>query len=140
KLGITQAAGAGLARLKGMQMAKGGQSTASIYFTKKKHPEADLCRVRTPGKIVVPATDDPAAEEAMISAISRYANSQNAVKQSDLSANAPFHVELEKISNRVYCPDGVGRWFYERAAGSYPTMLAREGTTPTRYRNLKTVV
>ena len=40
----------------------------------------------------------------------------------------------------TYCPDGVGRWFYERAAGSYNTLLAREGSTPARYRHLKTVV
>jgi len=140
RLGRTGDGGPGIAWLKGMQIVNGGQTTASIYFTKKKHPETDLGRVRVPAKIVVLKTDDPAAEEAMISDISRYANSQNAVKQSDLSANAPFHVELEKISNRVYCPDGVGRWFYERAAGSYTTMLAREGTTPTKYRNLKTVV
>ena len=30
-----------------------------------------------------------------------------------------------------------GRWFYEQAAGGYKTMLAREGTTPARLKNLK---
>src|SRR2546430_9592032 len=54
-------------------------------------------------------------EEALISEISRYANSQNAVRQSDLSANKPFHVDVERLSLSVYCPDGVGRWFYERS-------------------------
>jgi hypothetical protein len=34
----------------------------------------------------------------------------------------------------------VGRWFYERAAGSYSTMLAREGITPARLRQLKETV
>jgi hypothetical protein len=62
------------------------------------------------------------------------------VKQSDLSANKPFHIEIEKLSMTTYCPDGVGRWFYERAAGSYSTMLAREGTTPARLKHLKQVV
>jgi hypothetical protein len=62
------------------------------------------------------------------------------VRQSDLSANSPFHVEMENLSNTVYCPDGTGRWFYERAAGSYKTMLAREGSTPTKYRALRTIV
>src|SRR3546814_1419038 len=80
------------------------------------------------------------AEEALISDIARYANSQNSVKQSDLSANKPFHIEMEKLALTTYCPDGVGRWFYERAAGSYKTMLAREGTTPARLKHLKTVV
>lgn len=80
---------------------------------------------------------DPIKEEALISDISRYANSQNAVRQSDLSANKPFHVEVEKLSRTVYCPDGVGQWFYERAAGSYNTLLAREGSTPARLKTLK---
>ena len=72
--------------------------------------------------------------------ISRFANSQNAVKQSDLSANKPFHVEIERLSLTVYCPDGTGRWFYERAAGSYSTMLTREGTTPTKLKALKDAI
>ncbi|VXB25660.1 conserved hypothetical protein [Luteimonas sp. 9C] len=130
----------GLAWLKGMQIVNGGQTTASIYFTAKKHSGVDLTKVRVPAKVIILKSDDSAAEEAMIADISRYANSQNAVRQSDLSANTPFHVELEKLAATTYCPDGVGRWFYERAAGSYSTTLAREGATPARYRQLKSVV
>lgn len=139
-LGQTKQGGPGIAWLKGMQIVNGGQTTASIYFTKKKYPDTDLKKVQVPAKVVVLKSDNAAAEEAMISDISRFANSQNTVKQSDLSANSPFHVGLEKISNSVYVPDGVGRWFYERAAGSYTTMLAREGSTPAKYRDLKTKV
>jgi hypothetical protein len=62
------------------------------------------------------------------------------VKQSDLSANKPLHVELEKLALSTYCPDGVGRWFYERAAGAYTTMLAREGSSPARLKHLREVV
>jgi hypothetical protein len=80
---------------------------------------------------------DPTEEEALISEVSRFANSQNSVRQSDLSANKPFHVDIERLSLSVYCPDGVGRWFYERAAGSYNTVLAREGTTSAKLRQLK---
>jgi hypothetical protein len=96
--------------------------------------------VRVPAKIIVLHSKDVAAEEALISDISKYANSQNSVKQSDLSANKPFHVELEKLALSTYCPDGVGRWFYERASGSYNTTLAREGATPARLRQLRGVV
>lgn len=128
----------GILWLKGMQIVNGGQTTASLYFTKKKAPEIDLSRVRVPAKIVVLRTDDPAGEEGLIADISKYANSQNAVKLSDLSANKPFHVRIEQLSLATFCPDGVSRWFYERAAGSYNTMLAREGTTPARLRKLKT--
>ena len=119
-----------------MQIVNGGQTTASIYFTKKKYPEINLARVRVPAKIIVLHSVSMELEEALISDISRFANSQNAVKVSDLSANKPFHIELEKLALSTYCPDGVGRWFYERAAGSYNTMLAREGATPARLRQL----
>lgn len=45
--------------------------------------------------------------------------------------------EIEKHANTIYCPDGIGRWFYERAAGSYNVMLMREGTTSARLRQIK---
>lgn len=127
----------GIAWLKGMQIVNGGQTTASIFFAKRKYQEIDLSKVRVPAKIIVMKQEDPVKEETLVSDISRYANSQNAVRQSDLSANKPFHVEIEKLSLSTYCPDGIGRWFYERAAGSYNTLLTREGTTAARLRALK---
>jgi hypothetical protein len=139
-LGKTADGGPGILWLKGMQIVNGGQTTASIYFTKKRLPEIDLRYVRVPAKVIILHSQDSLKEEVLISEISKYANSQNAVKQSDLSANNPFHVEMEKLALSTYCPDGVGRWFYERAAGSYITMLAREGSTPARLKRLKEVV
>lgn len=130
----------GILWLKGMQIVNGGQTTASIFFAKKKFPDTDLSKVRVPAKIIVMKEEEPAKEEALVSDISRFANSQNAVRQSDLSANKPFHVDVERLSLNVYCPDGIGRWFYERAAGSYNTLLAREGTTPAQLRKLKDAV
>lgn len=140
RLGKPGDGSAGIAWLKGLQIVNGGQTTASIYFAKKKYPDTDLSRVRVPAKIIVMRAQDSAKEEALVSDISRFANSQNAVRQSDLSANKPFHVEIEKLSRSVYCPDGVGQWFYERASGSYNTLLAREGTTPTKLKALKDAI
>ena len=140
RLGKTGDGSAGIAWLKGLQIVNGGQTTASLYFTKKKYPDTDLSHVRVPAKIIVMKTEDAIKEEALVSDISRFANSQNAVKQSDLSANKPFHVEIEKLSRSVYCPDGVSQWFYERAAGSYNTLLTREGTTPAKLKALKDAI
>ena len=140
RLGKPGDGSAGIAWLKGLQIVNGGQTTASIYFAKKKYPDTDLSRVRVPAKIIVMRAQDSTKEEALVSDISRFANSQNAVRQSDLSANKPFHVEIEKLSRSVYCPDGVGQWFYERAAGSYNTLLAREGTTPAKLKALKEAI
>jgi hypothetical protein len=140
RLGKPGDGSAGIAWLKGLQIVNGGQTTASIYFAKKKYPDTDLSRVRIPAKIIVMRAQDSVKEEALVSDISRFANSQNAVRQSDLSANKPFHVEIEKLSRSVFCPDGVSQWFYERAAGSYNTLLAREGTTPAKLRALKEAI
>lgn len=137
KLDRTSDGSPGIIWLRGMQIVNGGQTTASIYFAKKKHSDTDLTKVRVPAKIIVMKEEDPAKEDALISDISRFANSQNAVRQSDLSANKPFHVDVERLSLTVYCPDGTGRWFYERAAGSYNTLLAREGTSPAKLRALR---
>lgn len=136
----TEDGSTGISWIKGMQIVNGGQTTASLFFSKKKYPEIDLSRVRVPAKIIIMREEDPSKEESLVSDISRYANSQNAVKQSDLSANKPFHIEVERLSLTVFCPDGVGRWFYERAAGSYNTLLARDGNTPARLKALKEAV
>lgn len=139
-LGRTDDGGPGILWLKGMQIVNGGQTTASIYFTRKKSPEVDLRRVRVPAKIIILKSRDTIEEEGLISDISKFANSQTAVKLSDLSANKPFHIEMEKLALSTWWPDGVGRWFYERAAGSYNVMLAREGTSQTRLQKLKEAI
>lgn len=138
--GRTADGAVGISWIKGLQIVNGGQTTATIFFAKRKHPDIDLNAVFVPAKIIVMNEKEEAQEEALVSDISRFANSQNAVRQSDLSANKPFHIEIERLSLSVYCPDGVSRWFYERAAGSYNTMLSREGTTPARLKALKDAI
>lgn len=126
----------GIAWLKGMQVVNGGQTMASIFFTRKKLA-VDLSKVRVPAKIIVLRQTDEVTEDALIADISRFANSQSAVKASDLFANKPFQVEMEKLAMTTYCPDGTSRWYYERAAGSYKVMLDREAKTPTDRRRLQ---
>lgn len=127
----------GISGLRGMQIVNGGQTTASLFFTSRRSPDVDLSRVRVPAKIIILRSGGGINEEGLISDISRYANSQNAVRTSDLSANKPFHIRMEQLADTTYCPDGSSRWFYERAAGSYSTMLARKGTTQAQLRKLK---
>ncbi|MBH3432643.1 AIPR family protein [Pseudomonas citronellolis] len=136
RLDRTKDGSLGILWLQGMQIVNGGQTTASLYFAKKKQPDINLENVRVPAKIIVLKSGNADAEE-LISNISRYANSQNVVKQSDLSANKPFHRELEKLSMRTFCPDGVGRWFYERSAGSYKVMLEKDAATASQKKKLQ---
>lgn len=127
----------GISWLKGMQVVNGGQTMASIFFAKKKNPDVDLRAVRVPAKLIVLRRSDVVTEDALIADISRYANMQSAVKGSDHFANKPFHVALEKLAMTTYCPDGVSRWYYERAAGSYKVMLEREAKSAADLRRLQ---
>lgn len=139
RLGSTEDGGTGLAFLKGIQIVNGGQTTASIHFASRdREIKANISRVRVPAKIIVMRGGvDSAAEDELIGQVSRYANTQTSVKQSDLSANSSFHVAIERLANVTVCPDGKGRWFYERAAGSYQTLLLREGTTSAKKAAIK---
>lgn len=132
--------GVGISFIRGLQIVNGGQTTSTIYFASRDDRTIDLSHVMVPAKIIILKGKDDTVREGLISAVSRYANSQNAVKVSDLSANRPFHVQLEKLANETWCPDGGTRWFYERAAGAYNVMLLREGTTPAKRRQIKETV
>lgn len=126
----------GISLLKGLQIVNGGQTTSSIYFAARERRSLDLGNVMVPAKIIVLKSSDEDSREELIRKISRFANKQNAVKDSDLSANRPFHRQLEKLANDIWCPDGVGRWFYERAAGAYQVMMLREGSTPAQKKKI----
>lgn len=130
----------GLSFLKGLQIVNGGQTTSTIYFASRDDRTIDLSHVMVPAKIIILKGSQEDARERLISNVSRFANSQNAVKMSDLSANRPFHIQLEKLANETWCPDGATRWFYERAAGAYNVMLLREGTTPAKRLKLKEMI
>lgn len=126
----------GLRYLKGVQIVNGGQTTASIHRSWKLK-EADLSKVFVPAKISRIRED---RLEEMVSLISKYANSQNSVQPADFSANDPFHIEIERLAERVWCPDQRGRWFYERARGSYQVALFRGGDTPAKKKKLKETI
>jgi hypothetical protein len=115
----------GILELQGMQIVNGGQTTASIHRAAKEFG-ADLANVYVQGKIV---TVEAARFNDVVPLISRYANSQNKVTDTDLQANHRFHVGLERVAKREWTPDQTSKWFYERARGSYQTARSREGTT-----------
>jgi hypothetical protein len=115
--------------VRGLQIVNGGQTTASIHRAWKTD-RADVSRVMVQAKLAV---IDSGHEEEVVREISRCANTQNVVQMADFSANDPFHVTLEGLSRRVWCPGEQGRWFYERARGQYQEEKAK-ASTPARQR------
>ena len=112
------------------QIVNGGQTTASIFHALKKE-KIDVRQVVVQMKLTV--LKNPADVPEIVPLISRYANSQNTVKNTDIAANGPFHQALEKQSRMNFTPpisglDRGSHWYYERARGSYLDDKARQGT------------
>lgn len=101
--------------LRGLQIVNGGQTTASLHRAHFKD-RLSLDNVEVPVKIIRVTNGDLAE---MVGSVSRAANRQNTVQQADFSSNDPFHQEVEALANNCWLESGRGRWFYERARGSY---------------------
>ena len=103
-----------------LQIINGGQTTASMTSAVLKD-KLPLDNIFIPMKLTVIKNDD---YDTMIQNISRYANSQNPVKEADLFSNHPFHRTFETLSKKVAAPiygDNVNNtfWYYERSRGKY---------------------
>lgn len=120
-------------KIKGLQIVNGGQTVASIHRA-AKIDKADLTNVYVQAKITIV---DSGKLEEIVPLIARYANSQNKINEADFSANEPYHVELERLSERIWTPGEQSRWFFERARGQYQVSKFREATTPARKRKFE---
>lgn len=109
------------------QIVNGGQTTATLYHT-KKHLKKSLTDIYVQVKITVLRKTDN--YPILISNISRYANSQTAVKPSDFWTNDSYLIEIEKLSlrNHVQIEGSFIYYFFERMAGQYKETSARIGT------------
>lgn len=114
-----------------LQIVNGAQTTASIASVPAER-RASLASIFVPMKLsVVP----PQVATEIVPLISRFANSQNAVRESDFFANHEFHQRIEEISRRLLAPaiDGSqvqSHWYYERARGQH--LNDQAGMTPAR--------
>ncbi len=110
------------------QIVNGGQTTASIYNALQTG--VDISQVNVQIKLTV--IRDQSKTEEMVGFISKYANSQNKINMSDFSANDPYHIEMARLSEKIYVPSENGkstlRWYYERARGQYMVDVNRQPT------------
>jgi hypothetical protein len=102
-----------------LQIVNGGQTTASLAAALLDNA-ADLDGVLVQVKLVEVGGD---LLDEMVPNISRYANQQNAVQQSDLSSNHDYLRAMQEASRAEWTPASAkGRptkWYFERARGSY---------------------
>lgn len=109
------------------QIVNGGQTTATLYHT-KKHLKKSLSDVNVQVKITVLNRTDNYA--GLIKNISRYANSQTAVKLSDFWTNDSYLIDFEKLSlrNPFQIEGSFINYFFERMSGQYKETRSRKGT------------
>lgn len=106
--------------LKNFQIVNGGQTTASLYNTRKKD-RISLEKVFVQMKLTIIKGDE---SQYVIPNISRYANTQNKVNDADFFSNDIFHIRIEEKSRKIWVPKKkdslkATKWFYERARGQY---------------------
>ncbi|UVI39676.1 AIPR family protein [Qipengyuania spongiae] len=125
-----------ITRILDLQIVNGGQTTASLFHTRRKD-KADLANIFVQMKLSVIDSDQ---SEIIVPRISEYANTQNRVNAADFFSNHPFHVRMEEFSRRLWAPAQQGaqretKWFYERARGQYAD--AQSKLTPGEQKRFK---
>ncbi|WP_298331363.1 AIPR family protein [Asticcacaulis sp.] len=120
------AEGLQITRITDLQIVNGGQTTASLFHTRRKD-KADLSQIFVQMKLSVIDSEE---SEKVVPRISEYANTQNRVQAADFFSNHAFHIRMEEFSRRIWAPAGKGsqretKWFYERARGQYADAQAK---------------
>ncbi|SDU50359.1 AIPR protein [Desulfobacula phenolica] len=129
-----ESGGRGITYLKDFQIVNGGQTTASLFHTRKKD-KAELSSAFVQAKLCI--INDEKKLNKVVPLVSRYSNSQNKVNDADFYSNDPFHVEVEELSRTIWAPAESGtnqltHWFYERSRGQYNDEKAK--LTPAQKR------
>lgn len=116
----------------GLQIVNGGQTTASLYHVKDTNPDIDLSRILVQVKFSI--VKDVIRYDEIVANISRCANTQNKVSESDFSANREELIRIETWSRTVLTEPSSTHptstfWYFERAKGQYKNFRLKEGFT-----------
>ena len=120
-----------IAEIDDLQIVNGGQTTASMYFTRKEH-KCSLDEVFVQMKLTIILNEDRRGE--IVPDIAKYANSQSKVTDLDLESNNEKFLAIEHLSRRMYvCKPGENPndkcvlWYFERTNGQFKTYLNKLG-------------
>lgn len=112
-----------ISKIKSWQIVNGGQTTAAISAVMKMKDTNinKLASVFVAMKISV--INKPNEIQTIVPKISRFANTQSAIKKSDYNINEKFLVELERCSREEWVLNSsnkpVSKLFFERTRGQY---------------------
>lgn len=108
--------GSRIMRLHNPQVVNGGQTMASLHDAKKRD-KRDISGISVQVKLtVIPKL----VTNVIVPYISRYSNSQNAVRESDKRSNEIAQRAYENYSRTIRIPgQRAVYWYYERLRGQY---------------------
>lgn len=109
-----------LKSLTDFQIVNGGQTTASIYFSKKDG--IDISRAYVTAKINIAKNSTEEELDDLITNISKYSNSQTKVTSVDLRSRNLQLGKIKLLSESVLSPSGK-KWFFEKSKGEFSTLL-----------------
>ncbi|AOO63859.1 AIPR family protein [Sulfurospirillum halorespirans] len=112
-----------IASLTDFQIVNGGQTTATIYFSKKDG--LDVSKVYVMAKINVAKQTNEKDLEQLIDNISKYSNAQSKVSNVDLKSRNSQLLKIKKLSESILTPKSR-KWFFERSKGEFNTLLRKE--------------
>ncbi len=115
--------------LEDFQIVNGGQTTASIYFTKKDGFSIDKVKVMAKINVVKDISEEKLND--FINDIGLYSNSQTKVSKVDFSSRNPQIDKLKALSDSVMTPSGK-KWFFEKSKGEFNTKLRMAGNNKLR--------
>jgi len=107
-----------LKSLTDFQIVNGGQTTASIFFSKKDN--LDISKINLMAKINIAKNLNDEDLNTLISNISLYSNSQSKVSRVDLRSRDPKMDRIKQLSDTVLTPSG-SKWFFEKSKGEFAT-------------------
>jgi len=113
--------------IRDFRIVNGGQTTASIFFSKFRDPSISLLGVYVQVKIII-LNDDV---NAIAGNITKYSNSQSKVKYADFTISNAFNIEMERLSRNTIVPNAnndARYWFFERVRGQYDVERKRNTT------------
>jgi hypothetical protein len=121
------------------QIVNGGQTTATIFYTKANRNTRELCDLsKSFVQIKITEVPNKGHHEELVPEISRYSNTQTAVNQSDFFAADPKFIITEKFTKQHFVRPLNSKqnifYYFERMSGQYDEELKRQGNPDTRPR------
>jgi hypothetical protein len=118
--------------LRDFQIVNGGQTTATIYFSKKDG--LDISKIKVMAKINVARNANEDELNELISNISKFSNAQSKVSNADLRSRNEQLIKIKSVSESTMTPSGK-KWFFERFKGEFNTLIRKNQHAKAKINN-----